>query len=196
MVRGAQRSRSAAWCTRLRLKAAAAFFINFAAISHAAYALDAVPLSPVTGERLPVLMLDRLDPPSGTPARVSLPPAGEGVVVLHFFATWCEPCREELPALADFAANEGGRVVLVDVAEPEARIRRFFETVPVPGPLLMDRDRAASRAYGVDALPASLVLVNGIPRLRAIGPVAWADPKVRAQIRDLVDARPPAPNVQ
>lgn len=123
---------------------------------------------------------------------MSLPPEGKGVVVLHFFATWCEPCREELPALADLVAAGRVRVVLVDVAEPEARIRRFFQTVPAPGPLLLDRDRAASRAYGVDALPASLILVDGDLRLRATGPVAWAAPDIRARIESLTGPRPNA----
>src|SRR5947209_8047802 len=57
---------------------------------------------------------------SATPARL---------VLVHFFATWCEPCREELPALQRL--SERGKasalaVFAISVAEPDARVRRFF----------------------------------------------------------------------
>ena len=162
-----------------------------------ASAAETVALEPVALPPPPAVTLDRLDPPPGASARVTVPAQGQGVVVLHFFATWCEPCREELPDLAAFARSSAAQVVLVDVvlvdvAEPEARIRRFFETVPAPGPILLDRDRAASRAFGIAALPSSLVLADGVPRLLATGPVAWTDPAVRARILDLADPHAPS----
>lgn len=153
-------------------------------------AADTVGLEPVAPRALPVIRLDRLDPPAGSEASLALPVQGSSIV--HFFATWCEPCREEMPALSSFAAAEGVRVILIDVAEPEARIRRFFETLPAPGEILLDRDRAAARAYGMTALPATLVLRDGVPHLRAQGPVDWADPKVRTQIRDMRSPAQPA----
>lgn len=153
---------------------------------------ETVTLEPVALPPPPTVTLERLDPPPGADARITVPAQGQGVVVLHFFATWCEPCREELPDLAAFARSGAAQVLLVDVAEPEARIRRFFETVPAPGPILLDRDRAASRAFGIAALPSSLVLADGVPRLLATGPVAWTDPAVRARILDLADPRAPS----
>lgn len=117
----------------------------------------------------------------------TVPDAGDDVLIVHFFATWCEPCRAELPALSRLSARlPGVRVVLIDVAEPEARVRRFFEEVAPPGPILMDQDRAAARAFGVEVLPSTLVFVAGVPRLQAVGEVAWDDPQVEAQLSALM----------
>lgn len=99
-----------------------------------------------------------------------------------------------MPALSAFAAAEGVRVILVDVAEPEARIRRFFDTIPAPGVVLLDRDRTAARAYGMTALPASLILRDGVPHLWAQGPVDWADPRVRSQVRNVLTPTSSAPS--
>lgn len=130
-------------------------------------------LAPYEGPPLLPITLSRLEA-GGGPAKATIP--GEGVSVVHFFATWCEPCRRELPALAAMArrlAGRGVRVVLVDVGEPPVRVARFFETMPAAGEVLLDGDRAAARAWGVDVLPASLVFSAGRPRLAAVGEVAW-----------------------
>lgn len=141
---------------------------------------------PVPALSLPVLALS--GPQAGETRRVpdAGPEGARGPLLVHFFATWCEPCRAELPALSRLAARQPGlRVVLIDVAEPEARVRRFFEEVSPPGPILMDQDRAAARAFGVEVLPSTLVFAGGQPLLAARGEVDWDDPAVAAQLSAL-----------
>lgn len=99
-------------------------------------------------------------------------------VIVHFFATWCAPCLRELPALAVFAARHPPprlTVLAVDVGEPDLRVKRFFEKRPVPFPVLLDSDRAAARAWGVDTLPTTFMLdADLLPRFAVQGEFDWA----------------------
>ncbi len=89
----------------------------------------------------------------------SLAPAVASTTIVHFFATWCEPCREELPALTRLALRAPGvRVIAISVAEPEMRLRRFLSANQTGFPVLLDSDRAVARAWGVATLPTSFVL--------------------------------------
>lgn len=104
------------------------------------------------------------------------------ITIVHFFATWCEPCREELPALSRLARRAGGqaRVIAISVAEPDRRVRRFAAANKTDFPILLDRDRATARAWGVSVLPTSFVLDSRLaPRLAAETSVDWDrfDPK-------------------
>ncbi|MEP9368460.1 TlpA disulfide reductase family protein [Xanthobacter sp. VNH20] len=125
----------------------------------------------------PPLALETLVP-VGAPAAVIDSAALRGrVVLVHFFATWCEPCREELPALNRLAARFADRpmtLLSVDVGEVDARVRRFLDTTPVAFPILMDRERQAARAWEVSVLPSSLLVgPDGRVHAQAQGPVDW-----------------------
>jgi thiol-disulfide isomerase/thioredoxin len=98
------------------------------------------------------------------------------VVLVHFFATWCEPCREELPALSRLAARASGtvKVLAISVAEVDLRVRRFVATTPVNFPVLLDRERAVTKAWGVSTLPTTFVLDAKLrPRLVVETDFAW-----------------------
>jgi peroxiredoxin len=120
--------------------------------------------------------------PNTTGANVALETARGHVVLVHFFATWCEPCREELPALNRLAARAGGnvKVLAIAVADTDQRVQRFFETTPVDFPVLLDRDRAVAKAWQVVTLPMTFVLDGALrPRFVVETDYAWdgLDPK-------------------
>ncbi len=120
--------------------------------------------------------------PNMTGANVALKTARGHVVLVHFFASWCEPCREELPALNRLAARANGnvKVLAIAVADADQRVQRFFATTPVDFPILLDRDRAVAKAWNVATLPTTFVLDAALrPRFVVETDYAWdsLDPK-------------------
>lgn len=98
-------------------------------------------------------------------------------VVLHFFATWCRPCREEMEALRRFVARTNSNdltVLAVSVGESDDRVRRFFDTMPVNFTVVLDRDMAVARAWRVAMLPTTYVLNAELkPKLFLRGEQQW-----------------------
>ena len=97
------------------------------------------------------------------------------VLLVHFFATWCEPCREELPALQRLAERSAGvSVIAISVGEPELRVRRFAETAGTNFPILLDGDQAVARSWQVVNLPTTYVLDRDLnPTFVAESDVGW-----------------------
>ncbi len=117
---------------------------------------------------------------------VSLSDLRGRVVLLNFWATWCVPCRAEMPEL-DRAArdyhDDGFRVLAVNVLEDSTAIRKFGDELGLGLPLLVDQDGDVYRAYNVQGLPASfLVDRDGVIRDVHLGVVtrAYLDRKLSA----------------
>jgi peroxiredoxin len=114
------------------------------------------------------------------------------VVVLNFWATWCPPCREEMPSMERArkqVEDEPIVILAVDVGEDEDTIFLFTGDYPVEFPLLMDRDGAVTKDYPVIGLPTTYIIdPDGIIRYRAVGSREWDDPALLDELRRL--ARP------
>jgi thiol-disulfide isomerase/thioredoxin len=114
-------------------------------------------------------------------------------VLVHFFATWCEPCREELAALRRLAARaepNSMAVLAISVAEIDLRVRRFLETIPVTFPVLLDRDRAIAKAWKISTLPSTVILDSNLkPRLVVETDFAWDQIEPGALIGRINSAR-------
>ena len=118
------------------------------------------------------------------------------VVVLNFWASWCEPCVAEMPSLLRLAETRGddGVVVLaINYQESAAKIRSFLETVlgEVPGtmPVLLDADGAAAKAWTRRVFPTTvLVGRDGRPRWSVVGEFDWTGAEARRLLDPLVAA--------
>ena len=145
-------------------------------------------LRPWSGGRTPLLTLTDLDGKA-----YDLTAHRGKVVLVNFWATWCEPCRDEMPALGRLQKKLGpGQFVVlaVNADEPESRIRKFLEQVPLGFPVLLDPERKAGKAWNARVLPASFVIDReGRIRYTAVGELDWDAEAVSARIAALLPAR-------
>ena len=112
------------------------------------------------------------------------------VVLLNFWASWCEPCRNEMPTLELLATRfekQGLIVMAVNQRETDAAIKRFMDVLPISLPILRDADGVTSRAFGARAFPTSvLVGRDGRAVCTVIGEMDWNGPVAREWIAALV----------
>lgn len=120
------------------------------------------------------------------------------VVVLNFWATWCPPCRKEMPGLDTIAAEYSDRgLAVLPVATGRnslSGIERFYAEAGISNlPILLDPRSGLARASGVMGLPVTVLLDRtGQEVARLTGEAEWSSPEARAIIESLLDARPSA----
>jgi thiol-disulfide isomerase/thioredoxin len=103
---------------------------------------------------------------------------GRRVIVLNFFATWCGPCKAEMPELERYQRQAGDavRLVGVDAQEHGDVVRGFIQQMKTTFPIVIDESGAVLRRYGVEAFPTTVVIgANGRIILYEVGMVANAD---------------------
>jgi peroxiredoxin len=112
------------------------------------------------------------------------------VVLVNFWATWCAPCREEMPSIEELRLAMQGKpfaVLAVNVGESARVARGFAAKMPLGFPLLLDRDTRTTKSWGARVLPATFVVgPDGRIRYSYFGALDWARADVRAAIERLV----------
>jgi len=168
---------------RLLLCALAAFGSGLASSVQAAYLVRAWEAA----KPVPKLELSDL---SGKPWRLA-DTRGQ-VVVMNFWATWCEPCRAEMPSLELLAQRherDDVTVVAINYQEPLPAIRRFLDAQPVTLPILLDRDGAAANAWTPKVFPTTVLIDRkGQPRHVVLGELDWTSAAARDLVGPLVAA--------
>ena len=104
---------------------------------------------------------------------VSLSDYRGNVVMINFWATWCPPCRAEIPDFeAAYQARQGeGFVVLgINVDEPREAVAPFAEAIGMSYPVLLDRGGQVMKMYRAPGLPISLFIDrDGVIQVRHVG---------------------------
>jgi len=98
-------------------------------------------------------------------------------VIINFWATWCEPCRVEMPDLDALARQYAGELVVlgVNVRESSSLITTFLNDVPVSFPILVNPPDSVLTDYVVIGLPQTLLIdPEGIVIFRTFGPIERA----------------------
>ena len=113
------------------------------------------------------------------------------VLIVNFWATWCPPCRDEIPSLHrawEQLREADVEVLAINVGEDEDTVFTFTATYPAGFPLLLDSDAAVVERWPVLGLPTTFVVdTEGRLIYRAIGARAWDDPGILALIRQLTE---------
>jgi peroxiredoxin len=110
----------------------------------------------------------------------------ERLVIVNFWATWCEPCTLEMPTLEALwrEYRERGLMVLgvsVDRGAPRALLEPYVARLGLSFPILLDADLAASRAWRVQGLPATFIVRPGGEAIgMAVGAREWNSAEMRA----------------
>jgi peroxiredoxin len=138
----------------------------------------------------------------GAPApRFELPVLGGGpslsieslrgkVVLLNFWATWCKPCEDEMPAMQRLyreLAPEGFELLAISVDEQSDAVARFQQRLGLSFPVLLDPKRRVADTYQSYKFPESwLIDADGVLVARFIGPRDWDSPAYVDRVRSLL----------
>lgn len=113
------------------------------------------------------------------------------VVLVNFWATWCGPCKEEMPALKRLKESFAGKsfeLLAVTTDQQVEGIRTFVQALGLEFPVLLDNTKDVSAAFAVRGLPTT-VLIDRQNRLvgRAVGPRAWDSAESVALVRQILE---------
>ena len=115
------------------------------------------------------------------------------LLLVNFWATWCAPCRAEMPSLDRLhtaLAGDEFKVLAISIDRRGVEVARpFLDEVGVQDlPVLYDRKGALSRAWGVYGLPVTILVdKQGRELARMVGPAEWDSPEAQAVIQAAID---------
>lgn len=112
------------------------------------------------------------------------------VVLINFWASWCGPCRQEMPVLSELHDKYqalGFTVLGVNVESDSGKARKLLKDLPVSFPVVFDNDSVVSKQYDVVAMP-STVLVDRDGKMRYLhkGYKPGLEEIYQQQVRDLI----------
>jgi len=101
------------------------------------------------------------------------------VVLLNIWATWCNPCREEMPSMESLYQSMKGKPFEILAASIDTRgstdVEPFVKKLGLTFPVLLDSDKKVNNMYQATGVPESFIIdKNGIVRQHILGPVNWS----------------------
>lgn len=121
------------------------------------------------------------------------------IVFLNIWATWCPPCREEMPSmqkLHERFMGEDFAMLTISIDEDTSLVGPFMEELGLTFPVALDPEQEVSSQYGITGVPETFLIdKNGIVMHHLIGPGKWDDPSLVSAFEGLV-RKPAAPVVE
>lgn len=112
------------------------------------------------------------------------------VVMVNFWATWCGPCRQEMPLLEKINKKYkdlGFTLLGVNVEADSSSMEKYLKDVPVTFPILKDGTNSVAKLYGVDGMPSTVIIDrNGTVRFIHRGYKPGYEQKYEQQVKQLV----------
>jgi cytochrome c biogenesis protein CcmG/thiol:disulfide interchange protein DsbE len=113
------------------------------------------------------------------------------VVFLNFWATWCPPCREEMPSIQNlyhhFREEKGFRVITVLYKDDFEKAKTFMKENHYDFPVLTDKGERAADSYGVTGVPETYIVdKKGVLKEKVIGPAEWNSPQVLSLMSTMI----------
>jgi thiol-disulfide isomerase/thioredoxin len=111
-------------------------------------------------------------------------------VLLNFWATWCEPCRVEMPTLQQLAEIYGPEklvVLAINFREGVRRVTQYVQATGMSLPVLLDASGDIARQWGANVFPTTILIgADGQPRQRVRGEVDWTGREAAALVEPLL----------
>jgi len=125
--------------------------------------------------------------------KVSLRDFQGKLVFLNFWATWCPPCRYEMPSMESLYKEFKGKglvVLAINLKEGKEKVRSFMVSERLTFPALLDYSGEVAQRYGVRGIPTTF-LINGKREIvgKALGARDWSSSDARGLIRRLLDMK-------
>jgi peroxiredoxin len=121
---------------------------------------------------------------------VSLSSLKGKVVLINFWATWCPPCKAEMPSMNKLYSelkDRGFEIVAVSTDNSLSSVKDFLSRNRLDFPVLFDETKTAARQYHVFSMPTTFLIDrNGMIVEKFYGEEDWADPDVRKKIEKLL----------
>lgn len=115
-------------------------------------------------------------------------------LIVNFWATWCPPCRAEMPALqraSEALRADGIGVIAINVGEDASVVEAFRTEQSIDFPLLLDPDTSASQRWPMRGLPTTFIVdESGRLVYKAVGERDWDDPELLEAVRALQNGSP------
>jgi len=112
------------------------------------------------------------------------------VVLINFWATWCPPCKAEMPSmnrLYNEIRNRGFEIVAISTDNSLSTIRDFLARNRIDFPVLFDETKSVTRQYHVFSMPTTFLIDrNGMIVEKFYGEEDWTDPAIRKKIEKLL----------
>jgi len=112
------------------------------------------------------------------------------VVLLNFWATWCPPCRQEIPSMMllnkTFAGKPFQMLAVSEDSGGKEAVEAYFKESGNSLPAFLDIDQSAGKIYGLTGVPESFVIdKNGVILKKVVGAMDWSHPEVIKFLDDL-----------